>query len=98
MLFMLTMSLRPVPKEEYLAKGRLENEYTQQLMAQGIIQQFHVTQDHRQYWIVFSVDSEDMLITTLNKFPFYPYFDFQYHPVTDMVAAVADGMVDPNLE
>ena len=98
MIFIVTMTLKPVPKDVYLAQGKAENDYAQRLMDAGTIAQFYVTQDHKNYWIIFSVADEQTLLTTLKGFPFYAYFEYSYHQVIDMVAAVAAGMTDPNLE
>lgn len=98
LVYLVIMTLKPVPREAYLRDGAKENAYTQSLMEQGVITSFYVTPDHRDYWISFAVESEQALQETLQAFPFYPYFDYQVRPVMDMVAAVADGLTDPNLD
>ncbi len=97
-MFIVTMTLKPVPREVYMEKGKAENDYAQALMASGVISQFYVTENHKHYWIVFDVETEPMLEEKLRGFPFYSYFDYSIEKVIDMVAAVAGGMTDPNLE
>ena len=97
-MYIVTMTLKPVPNDVYMAKGKAENDYAQSLMASGVIRQFYVTENHKSYWIAFDVDSEKSLLHNLEGFPLYAYFDYEFHKVIDMVAAVAGGLTDPNLE
>ncbi|ARN76069.1 muconolactone Delta-isomerase [Oceanicoccus sagamiensis] len=97
-MFIVTMTLKPVPHDVYMKRGKAENEYTQSLMASGVISQFYVTENHRHYWIVFDVESEQVLEKKLQGFPLYSYFEYKFEKVIDMVAAVAGGLTDPNLE
>ena len=92
--YLIEMSLKPIPKEVYLEKGAAENAYAKKLMDDGIITSFHVSEDHKSYWINFLVDNEESLTRTLQGFPFYPYFDYKVNSVIDMIAAVKTGLTD----
>jgi muconolactone delta-isomerase len=96
--FVVEMSLAPVPEDAYQKLGKAETEYTQEQMAAGKLAQLLVTKDHRKYWMVFAVDGEQELRSVLEGFPLHQFFDYTIHPVTDMVAASAAGMTDPNLD
>jgi muconolactone delta-isomerase len=95
--FVIEMSLTPVPADVYQESGRAEMEYTQEQMAAGNLTQLLVTEDHRKYWMVFSVSDETELRSVLEGFPLYRFFDYTVHAVVDMVAASAAGLTDPNL-
>ena len=95
--FVVEMTLKAVPPETYQLLGRAEVEYTQQQVACGKLTQLLVTEDHRRYWMVFSVSTEQELSSVLEGFPLYQFFDYKYHQVMDMVAASAAGLTDPNL-
>lgn len=95
--FVVEMTLKAVPPETYQLLGRAEVEYTQQQMASGKLTQLLVTEDHRRYWMLFSVSTEQELKSVLQGFPLYQFFDYSYHQVMDMVAASKAGLTDPNL-
>ena len=95
--FVVEMKLLAVPPETYQQLGRAEVEYTQQQMACGKLTQLLVTQDHRRYWMVFTLSCEQELNSVLQGFPLYQFFDYSYHQVMDMVAASEAGLTDPNL-
>ena len=96
--FVVEMTLRPVPPEAYKEKGRAEMEYTQEQMVRGKLTQLLTTNDHRRYWMVYAVDSQDELQDILNGFPLHDFFEYTIHPVTDIVAAAERGVTDPNLD
>lgn len=96
--FVVEMTLQAIPPETYQQLGHAEVKYTQQQMANGKLTQLLVTQDHRRYWMVFSVSGEQELTSVLQGFPLYQFFDYNYHQVMDMVAASAAGLTDPNLK
>jgi len=96
--FVVEMRLASIPEDAYQSLGRAEIEYTQEQMAAGKLAQLLVTKNHRQYWMVFAVDGEEELRSVLEGFPLHQFFDYTVHPVTDMVAASAAGLTDPNLD
>jgi muconolactone delta-isomerase len=96
--FVVEMHLMPVPADIYQKLGRAEIDYTQEQMAAGKLTQLLVTQDHRKYWMVIAVDGEDELRSIMEGFPLHKFFDYTVNPVTDMVAASAAGLTDPNLD
>lgn len=96
--FVVEMSLGEIPRDVYQERGRPEMEYTQDLMAAGKLTQLLVTADHKRYWMVFAVTDQDELQSILEGFPLHDFFDCSIHPVTDMVAASAAGVTDPNLK
>ena len=96
-LFVVEMTLKAVPPEPCQQLGRAEVEYTQQQMTSGRLTQLLVTEDHRRYWMVFSVSCEQELNSVLQGFPLYQFFDYSYSQVMDMVAATKAGLTDPNL-
>jgi muconolactone delta-isomerase len=95
--FVVEMTLKAVPPETYQKLGRAEVEYTQQQMASGKLTQLLVTEDHRRYWMVFSLSCEQELHSVLQGFPLYHFFEYNYYQVMDMVAASEAGLTDPNL-
>ena len=92
------MTLGTIPADAYRELGRAEMEYTQAQMQTGKLSQLLVTADHKRYWMVFAVRDERELRAILENFPLHRFFDYTVHPVQDMVAASAAGLVDPNLE
>ncbi len=96
--FLVEMSLDSIPGDIYQELGRAEMTYTQAQIQAGKLSQLLVTADHRRYWMVFTVRDEHELRSILENFPLHRFFDYSIHPVQDMVAASAAGLVDPNLK
>lgn len=95
--FVVEMELQAIPPDTYQRLGQAEIDYTRQQIETGKLCQLLVTEDHRRYWMVFAVETEEELLSILRGFPLYPFFDCRHHPVLDMVAASKAGFTDPNL-
>ena len=66
--YVVETTLRPVPPDTYKEKGRAEMEYTQEQMTQGKLTQLLVTENHRNYWMVYAVEDAQELLEILNGF------------------------------
>lgn len=95
--YMVEMTLKPIPEDVYQARGQAEMDYTKEQMDKGILKDLMVTENHKQYWLSFCVDSEQDFLDCLKGFPLYDYFDYRYHKVLDMKVQSAAGLTDPNL-
>ncbi len=91
-LFQMIMTLKPVPKEVVMQKGQAEDAYAQKQIAEGKIQNFFVSEDHKHYWITFAVKDEAELNVIVRGFPLHDYFDYSVVKVMDIAALVKSGV------
>ncbi|HEV7347481.1 muconolactone Delta-isomerase family protein [Telluribacter sp.] len=74
--FMVEIALSEVMTEEFTQKIPAQRQKVNEMMEQGVLMSYALTEDRSKLWCVVKADSEYEVMTIMSEFPLVDYMDF----------------------
>lgn len=73
---MVEIALSEVMTEEFTQKIPAQRQKVNEMMEQGVLMSYALTEDRSKLWCVVKADSEYEVMTIMSEFPLVDYMDF----------------------
>ena len=84
MTFMVSTRMKQAPNEEIFALFPAEQSRTQELFAEGIIEQLYVAVDYSGAWLVCQGETQQTVQAALMTLPLHPFVESEITPLAQL--------------